>query len=158
MPKTIDPEDFDIHEFEESKPKVYPLKEKEKINSKTLEGITESEEEKKTSKKVFTAIIANVILPGLGNLIIKKNKFGSILLILNGILLIIGMLPTSFLGFLGNLYAPKTPILLLDYAIITSSKVGNTNYADPLSSGLVYLAIIIAAIAWLHLIYLIAKK
>ncbi len=157
MPRTLDSEDFDIHKFEHPEPEVYPVTDKEKIDPRVLKGVDESKEPKATKKTLLIATAANLLIPGLGNMILKKGTVGSLLLAVNILLSILSIAPFSIVGFLGNLYAPKLPTLV-SASFITSAAGEASLAGDPALSPLINLAMAIAAITWLHFIYLVLKR
>lgn len=159
MPQTFDPGDFDIHEFEKGKPEVLPVTKKEKIDPRTLKGTGETEPVKKPKKRIFLAVVANIFLPGLGNILVKKTLLGKTLLAANVLLLATTVSPTSFLGFLGNIAYPRTPpALIAGISIAPLETGGNIVTIDPQIQALFYVGIALALLAWIHLFYLLAKK
>ena len=154
MPKTFDPGTFDIHEFEETKPAVYPTSTTEKIDPRTLEGISQEPETKKPKKRVFAALVGNVLLPGLGNVIIKRTVLGGALLLLNLLFLAMTASPVSVLGFLGNMAYPRMPTAL-DYAVIGVAEEPNAIALRPEMLPIFYITVAIAFLAWLHFFYLL---
>ncbi len=157
MPKTFDPGTFDIHESDEIGPVVYPTSENEKIDPRTLQGISQEAGTKKPKKHVFAAVVGNVLLPGLGNVIIKRTLGGSILLLLNIIFLAAALSPFSALGFLGNMAYPEMPPAL-GYALFGVGGDVNTGTLIHGISAMSYLAISVAFVTWLHFFYLLTKS
>ena len=104
-------------------------------------------------------IIANVFLPGLGNLILKKSTISKVFLVLNLILLITALSPTSMLGFIGNMAYPSYPNILASTPTLISGEPNMEIVVNPATGWVFYLAIVIAIITWIHFAYLaLAKK
>lgn len=158
MPRTFDSEDFDIHKFERQKPDVYPVTREEKIDSRVLKDAKPAAEPRTKGKLVVIGIIANVFLPGLGNVFIKKTVFGALLLLLNLALLAATLSPISMLGFLGNLAYPAYPSVVASGLSIVPSAQGYSVAVDPAMAWLFYLASLLAIVTWLHFFYIALKK
>ena len=159
MPGTFDPGTFDIHEIENQKPDVYPIGKKEKIDPRVLKGKLPKAEHKSKGKKVLVGIVANVFLPGLGNILLKKSTVSAVLLTLNLILLITALSPTSMLGFIGNMAYPSYPAIIASTPTLVSSEPNMQIVINPETAWIFYTAIIIAIITWIHFVYLaLAKK
>jgi len=158
MPTTMDPGDFDIHEFEQDKPKVYSVTKKEKIDSRVLKGIEKKPKTgRRKKRKVFIAFVANILLPGLGNLIIGKTAFGAMLFLANLFFLAAAFSPTSVLGFLGNISTLGAPPVL-SYATIVTAGAQTMIEVRPGMVWTFFVALAVAALAWLHFLYLLIKK
>jgi len=163
MPKTFDPGDFDIHEFEDQKPKVYPITKKEKIDSRAVKGIGKETRAKKPGKglspgkRIFTAFVGNVLLPGLGNVLLKKTKVGVGLLLLNVGFLVTTASPTSMLGFLGTIAYPKIPEGLR-YAVIMPVGPSTGIAVKEVMLPIFYATVLLAFVSWLHFFYLLTKN
>ncbi len=158
MSGTFDPGTFDIHEIEDQKPDVYPITKDEKIDPRVLKGNAPVTEHRTKSKKVLVGIIANVFLPGLGNIFLKKSTISTILLALNLILLITALSPTSMLGFIGNMAYPTYPAILATTPTLVASEPNMQIVVNPETAWIFYTAIIIAIVTWIHFIYLIFAK
>ena len=158
MPGTFDPGTFDIHEIKDQKPDVYPVTKKEKIDPRVLKGNAPVAEHKSKGKKVLVGIVANVFLPGLGNILLKKSTVSAVLLALNLILLITALSPTSMLGFIGNMVYPSYPAILATTPTLVASEPNMQIVINPETAWIFYTAIIIAIATWIHFIYLIFAK
>jgi len=160
MPKTMDPGDFDIHEFEQSKIKPLKVTKKEKINPKTLRAIKKlkkSKKKKRKKRRVFAAIVGNPLLPGIGNLVIKKDSVGAFLLTVNVLLLAITFSPTSALGFIGYRLGPRLPTAFSSTVLMPGNDPG-TLAIRPEMVPVACFTLLIALAAWAHLFYLLQKK
>ncbi len=83
--------------------------------------------------------------------------FGNIVLSINILLLILTVSPVSLLGWLWNVASPRNPLIILGISVITSA-VTNTTRIEPAVAIIIWFAMALSAIAWLHLGYLILKK
>lgn len=145
MPKTLDPENFDIHAFEKTKPEVYPASKSEKIDPRTLQGIGGETKGEKHGKGFLVPIAANIVLPGLGNVVLKKSTASISLLAVNLLLLVTAVSPFSLIGFVGVVGYP-TPWLIPSAAITASYGAGGYAVTPPLLP-IFYLSMAVAAAA-----------
>jgi hypothetical protein len=160
MPKTMDPGDFDIHEFEKGKLKPLKVTRKERINPKVLKPLKREKKQPKRKRKkgrVFAAVVGNLLLPGIGNLVIKKNSAGAFLLAVNVLLLAITFSPTSALGFIGYRLGPRLPTAFSSSVLMPGAEAG-TIALRPEMAAVAYFTLFIALAAWAHLAYLLLQK
>lgn len=158
MPKTFDPGTFDIHGAEHQKPVVYPVTKEEKIDPRVLKGVKPVSEPRTRGKRVVVGVIANVFLPGLGNVFLKRTALGTVLLLLNLVLLVATLSPTSMLGFLGNMAYPGYPAVVSSSIVIVPGAQGYGMAVSPGMDWVFYLGALVAAVTWLHFVYLALKK
>ena len=158
MPKTFDPETFDIHGFEKQKPDVYPVTKNEKIDKRVLMGVKPAAEPKTKGKRIIVGIVGNIFLPGLGNVFLKKTAVGTVLLALNLALLVATLSPTSMLGFLGNMAYPGYPPAVASSLTIAPSGQGFSLVIKPEMDWIFYLASTLAIVTWAHFVFLALKK
>jgi hypothetical protein len=158
MPRTFDPESFDIHSFERQKPDVYPVTKKEKIDPRVLKGAKPAVEPKTHRKRIIVGAVANIFLPGLGNVFLKKTAVGTLLLALNLVLLVATLSPTSILGFLGNLAYPAYPPAIASTLTIAPSIQGFSIVVKPEMAWVFFLATGLAIATWAHFVFLAVKR
>ncbi len=159
MPRTFDAGDFDIHEFEKDKPEILPVTKKEKIDNRVLKVKSKAKPEKKShSKLIFIGVVANVLLPGLGNVLLKKSRVSGTLLILNLILLVTTLAPLSVLGLIGNVVYPQMPAVFTTETIIDVWGPTKEIALAPEAYPLIVLVIAAALVAWAHFVYLALQE
>lgn len=160
MPQTFDPGDFDIHEFERPGPTIKKVTASEKIDPRILNKIDERDENFETKirgRKAFLAIVGNLFLPGLGNVIIKKSFLSMTLFSANLLLLALTLSPTSILGFVGGNFAySRNPPGFVSSLIIAP---GSYSWSvAPNMLPLFYGTVLMALGAWVHLAFLLWAK
>ena len=160
MPQTMDPGDFDIHELEKGRIRPLKVTKRERIDPKVLKPLKEGKVkagERRRKRRVFAALVGNLLLPGIGNVIIKKTYAGVFLLTVNIVMLAVTLSPVSALGFIGYRMGPRLPTAF-SYAVLMPGKKVGTLAINPEMAPVVYFALLMALLAWAHLFYLLVQK
>jgi hypothetical protein len=162
-PQVFDPEDFDVHEAEESfAEKIWPQSKKEKLADLKMDiGFFKGKEklvEKKESKSILVSIIANVIIPGLGNVYVKRSVFSIAVLVFSLVVMLATFSPVfPIVQLLGSAQPMAlSPYATADTVLLTQQNIliNNQLLVGPTFSILV----VPIFLAWIHLLYLFIEK
>lgn len=163
-PQVFDPEDFDVHSVENSfRSKVFPRVRKEKLadlkkDVSFFRGKENFFSAKGDSKSVLAAVVANVIVPGLGNVYVERSVFSISVLVFSLIVMLSTFSPVfpiiQLFGFAQtnalSPYSTVESVLLVPQNVL----VNNQLLVGPTFS---ILAVPIF-LSWFHLLYLFVSK
>ena len=161
-PQVFDPEDFDVHEAEESfLEKVWPRSKRERlVDLKKDVGLFKGKKivEKKESKSILVSVIANVIIPGLGNVYVKRSVFSIAVLVFSLLVMLATFSPAfPIMQLVGSAQAPTIfPFDNVEAVLITPQNIliNNQLLVGPTFSILA----VPLLLTWVHLLFLFVEK
>ena len=158
-PQTFDPEDFDIHAAEKSiRSKIMPLKRGEKLARVSLadKSPRKSSDPENRSKSFLVAVFGNILIPGLGNVYLRRNPFSISILVLSLLVILLTFSPVFPIVQLLNYTHTPTPSTV-EQTTLTLYVPGNiqldnsTTLAGPTFSFL----LVPLLLTWIYFIYLL---
>ncbi len=161
-PQTFDPEDFDLYELRHFvRSKIWPKSKYERMANvrkdiQYLKGHREAEE-KLPPRSVILTIFSNILIPGLGNIYLKRSPFSISILFLSLLVMIFTFSPIfPFVQLVQSAgFAPPAPMngSELTLFVPSSVQVGNQLIVGPTFSSL----LVPLLLSWIHLLYLFVK-
>ncbi|MDO8647336.1 MAG: hypothetical protein Q7R70_02890 [Candidatus Diapherotrites archaeon] len=135
---------------------IKPVSKGERISGNLLKDLRKAQELPRHSRKnAFIAIGANIVIPGLGNYYLERNKVGLALTALSVLLIVVFLSPLFPLNSVGVFINPTSPQATIATALHASQDYA-VNFYNPLSAYFL-IPLILIAFSWLHLIFLLVK-
>ena len=161
--QTFDPEDFDVNELKHfMRSKIWPASKKEKtINVKkdwkAIQSNAKRMQKNIGQKSIFISIFSNLLLPGLGNVYVRKNAFTIAIFFTSLVCMLLTLSPVfPLVQILQSVNAIPQPVY--SSPVITYFSPQNFLAASAINATPSFSLIIFPfLLSWIHLAYLFFK-